>query len=144
MRTSVKEAAVAVESAKSKAIAATQAVEAARYEVYWAQQSGNATAIAAAQKRMEAAVDAQLLARKAALAASSDFYAKKKKLEATATAQAAPHLLPTLEQRLHKQQPPTFFQQPRASYPQCSKRCGLPYALILSVGYLLSLGQYGA
>ena len=79
---------VAVESAKSKAIAATQAVEAARYEVYWAQQSGNATAIAAAQKRMEAAVDAQLLARKAALAASSDFYAKKKKLEATATAQA--------------------------------------------------------
>lgn len=88
MRTSVKEAAIAVESAKSKAIAATQAVEAARYEVYWAQQSGNATAIAAAQKRMEAAVDAQLLARKAALAASSDFYAKKKKLEATATAQA--------------------------------------------------------
>ena len=88
MRTSVKEAAIAVESAKSKAIAATQAVEAARYEVYWAQQSGNATAIAAAQKRMEAAVDAQLLARNAALAASSDFYAKKKKLEATATAQA--------------------------------------------------------
>ena len=88
MRTSVKEAAIAVESAKSKAIAATQAVEAARYEVYWAQQSGNATAIAAAQKRMEAAVDAQSLARKAALAASSDFYAKKKKLEATATAQA--------------------------------------------------------
>ncbi len=88
MRTSVKEAAIAVESAKSKAIAATQAVEAARYEVYWAQKSGNATAIAAAQKRMEAAVDAQSVARKAALAASSDFYAKKKKLEATATAQA--------------------------------------------------------
>lgn len=88
MRTSVKEAAVAVESAKSKAIAATQAVEAARYEVYWAQQSGNATAIAAAQKRMEAAVDQQKIARSAALAASSDFYAKKKKLEATATAQA--------------------------------------------------------
>ncbi len=88
MRTSVKEAAVAVEAAKSKAIAATQAVEAARYEVYWAQQSGNATAIAAAQKRLEAAVDNQAIARKAALAASSDFYAKKKKLEATATAQA--------------------------------------------------------
>ena len=88
MRTSVKEAAVAVEAAKSKAIAATQAVEAARYEVYWAQQSGNATAIAAAQKRLEAAVDNQAIARTAALAASSDFYAKKKKLEATATAQA--------------------------------------------------------
>lgn len=88
MRTSVKEAAVAVESAKTKAIAATQAVEAARYEVYWAQQSGNATAIAAAQKRLEAAVDSQAIARKAALAASSDFYTKKKKLEAAATAQA--------------------------------------------------------
>lgn len=88
MRTSVKEAAVAVESAKSKAIAATQAVEAARYEVYWAQKSGNATAIAAAQKRLDAAVDQQAITRKAALAASSDFYAKKKKLEATATAQA--------------------------------------------------------
>ncbi len=88
MRTSVKDAAVAVEAAKSKAIAATQAVEAARYEVYWAQQSGNATAIAAAQKRLEAAVDNQAIARKAALSASSDFYAKKKKLEATATAQA--------------------------------------------------------
>ena len=88
MRTTVKEAAVAVEAAKSKAISATQAVEAARYEVYWAQQSGNATAIAAAQKRLEAAVDQQAITRKAALAASSDFYAKKKKLEATATAQA--------------------------------------------------------
>ena len=88
MRTSVKEAAIAVESTKSKAIAATQAVEAARYEVYWAQQSGNATAIATAQKKLEAAVDTQLLSRKAALAASSDFYAKKKKLEATATATA--------------------------------------------------------
>lgn len=87
MRTSVKEAAVAVESAKSKAIAATQAVEAARYEVYWAQQSGNATAIAAAQKRLEAAVDQQALTRKAALAAQSDFYTKKKQLETVATAQ---------------------------------------------------------
>lgn len=87
MRTSVKEAAVAVESAKSKAIAATQAVEAARYEVYWAQQSGNATAIAAAQKRMEAAVDQQAITRKAALAAQSDFYAKKKQLETLATTQ---------------------------------------------------------
>lgn len=87
MRTTVKEAAVAVEAAKSKAIAANQAVEAARYEVYWAQQSGNATAIAAAQKRLEAAVDQQALTRKAALAAQSDFYTKKKQLETTATAQ---------------------------------------------------------
>lgn len=87
MRTTVKEAAVAVEAAKSKAISATQAVEAARYEVYWAQQSGNATAIAAAQKRLEAAVDQQAITRKAALAAQSDFYAKKKQLETVATTQ---------------------------------------------------------
>lgn len=88
MRTSVKEAAVAVESAKSKAIAATQAVETARYEVYWAQQSGNATAIAAAQKRLEAAVDQQAITRKAALSAQSDFFTKKKQLETLATQQA--------------------------------------------------------
>lgn len=87
MRTTVKEAAVAVEAAKSKAISATQAVEAARYEVYWAQQSGNATAIAAAQKRLEAAVDQQAITRKAALSAQSDFYAKKKQLETLATTQ---------------------------------------------------------
>lgn len=87
MRTTVKEAAVSVEAAKSKAISATQAVESARYEVYWAQQSGNATAIAAAQKRLEAAVDQQAITRKAALAAQSDFYAKKKQLETLATTQ---------------------------------------------------------
>lgn len=87
MRTTVKEAAVSVKAAKSKAISATQAVEAARYEVYWAQQSGNATAIAAAQKRLEAAVDQQAITRKAALAAQSDFYAKKKQLETLATTQ---------------------------------------------------------
>ncbi|NBJ07585.1 phage tail tape measure protein [Alistipes sp. Z76] len=87
MRTTEKEATVAVEAAKSKAISATQAVEAARYEVYWAQQSGNATAIAAAQKRLEAAVDQQAITHKAALAAQSDFYAKKKQLETLATTQ---------------------------------------------------------
>lgn len=87
MRTTVKEAAVSVEAAKSKAISATQAVEAARYEVYWAQQSGNATAIAAAQKRLEAAVDQQAITHKATLAAQSDFYAKKKQFETLATTQ---------------------------------------------------------
>ncbi|MCM1224539.1 MAG: hypothetical protein NC548_59835, partial [Lachnospiraceae bacterium] len=87
MRITVKEAAVAVEAAKSKAIAANQAVEAARYEVYWAQQSGNATAIAAAQKRLDAAVDQQKITRTAALAAQSDFYTKKKQLETLATQQ---------------------------------------------------------
>lgn len=88
MRTTVREAARSVEAAKAKAIAATQATEAARYEVYWAQQSGNATAIASAQKRLEAAVDTQNATRKAALAAQTDFYTKKKQLETAATLQA--------------------------------------------------------
>lgn len=88
MRTTVREAARTVEAAKAKAIAATQATEAARYEVYWAQQSGNATAIASAQKKLEAAVDVQAAARKAALSAQTDFYTKKKQLETAATLQA--------------------------------------------------------
>lgn len=88
MRTTVREAARTVEAAKAKAIAATQATEAARYEVYWAQQSGNATAIASAQKKLEAAVDTQAAARKAALSAQTDFYTKKKQLETAATLQA--------------------------------------------------------
>lgn len=88
MRTTVREAARTVEAAKAKAIVATQATEAARYEVYWAQQSGNSTAIASAQKKLEAAVDTQAAARKAALSAQTDFYTKKKQLEAAATLQA--------------------------------------------------------
>lgn len=88
MRKTVREAARTVEAAKAKAIAATQATEAARYEVYWAQQSGNATAIASAQKKLEAAVDTQAAARKAALSAQTDFYTKKKQLETAATLQA--------------------------------------------------------
>lgn len=88
MRGEVRAAAQSVESAKAKAIAATQATEAARYEVYWAQQSGNATAIASAQKKLDAAVDAQAATRKAALAAQTDFYTKKKQLETAATLQA--------------------------------------------------------
>ena len=88
MRTTVREAARTVEAAKAKAIAATQATESARYEVYWAQQSGNATAIASAQKKLEAAVDTQAAARKAALSEQTDFYTKKKQLETAATLQA--------------------------------------------------------
>ena len=88
MRSDVKAAARSVEAAKAKAIAATQATEAARYEVYWTQQSGNATAIASAQKKFDAAVDAQAATRKAALSAQTDFYTKKKQLETLATQQA--------------------------------------------------------
>lgn len=88
MRSDVRAAAQSVEAAKAKAIAATQATEAARYEVYWAQQSGNATTIATAQKKLDAAVDAQSATRKTALAAQTDFYTKKKQLETAATLQA--------------------------------------------------------
>lgn len=88
MRSDVKAAARSVEAAKAKAIAATQATEAARYEVYWAQQSGDATAIANAQKKLDAATDTQSAARKAALSAQTDFYTKKKQLETLATQQA--------------------------------------------------------
>lgn len=88
MRSDVKAAARSVEAAKAKAIASTQATEAARYEVYWAQQSGDATAIASAQKKLEAATDTQSAARKAALSAQTDFYTKKKQLETLATQQA--------------------------------------------------------
>nr|DAF67698.1 MAG TPA: Tape measure domain protein [Caudoviricetes sp.] len=87
MRIAVKEAAAKLQQAKTTAVASTQAVEAARYEVYWAKQSGDATRIATAEKRLAGAVDNQTLSRKAALAAQTDFYTKKKQLETAATIQ---------------------------------------------------------
>lgn len=88
MRADVSAAAASVEAAKQRAIASTAAVEQARLDVYWAKASGSATAIAAAEKRLEAAVEQQSVTRKAALAAQSEFYAKKKALEAVATRQS--------------------------------------------------------
>lgn len=88
MRTDVSAAAARVEAAKQSAIVAMQATEAARYEVYWAKQSGQAHLVAAAEKKLEAAQDNQALARKAALAAQTDFFAKKKALETAATRQS--------------------------------------------------------
>lgn len=87
MRTDVKSAAVRVEAAKQTAVATMQATEAARYEVYWAKQSGDATRIQTAEKKYLAAVENQSVARKAALAAQTDFHTKKKLLETTATRQ---------------------------------------------------------
>ena len=87
-RADVSAAARRVESTKAAAVSAMQRTEAARYEVYWAKQSGDATAIATAQKKLEAAQDQQAMARKTALAAQTDFYTKKKILEATATKQS--------------------------------------------------------
>lgn len=88
MRAEVSAAHAKMESAKQGAIASMQATEAARYEVYWAKQSGQAHLVTAAEKKLEAAQDNQALARKAALAAQSDFFAKKKALEAAATRQS--------------------------------------------------------
>ncbi len=85
MRVEVSAASKRMEATKAQAVAAMQRTEAARYELYWAKQSGNASAIAAAQKKLEAAEDNQAIARKTALAASTDFYTKKKTLEITAT-----------------------------------------------------------
>ena len=88
MRAEVSAAAAKVEAAKQTAVASMQATEAARYEVYWAKQSGDAHRIATAEKRLEGAQDNQTAARKVALAAQTDFYAKKKALETAATRQS--------------------------------------------------------
>lgn len=88
MRTEVSAAAKRMEQAKQTAVAAMQKAEAARYELYWTRQSGDAAAIAAAKKRLEVAEDSQAIARKTALAASTDFYTKKKILEVTASTKA--------------------------------------------------------
>lgn len=87
MRLSVKEAAAKLQAAKTTAIASTQAVESARYEVYWAKAAGDATRIATAEKKLAGAIDNQTITRKAALAAQTDFYTKKKQLETAATVQ---------------------------------------------------------
>lgn len=88
MRTEVKLAAQKMESARADAVAAKAAVDRSYYEVYRAQQTGNAEQIAIATKRMEAAEDNAAITRKAALAAQSDFYAKKKTLETAAINQS--------------------------------------------------------
>lgn len=88
MRADVSAAAAKVEASKQTAIATMQATEAARYEVYWAKQSGDATRIATAEKKLEGAQENQAIARKAALSAQTDFYAKKKALETAATRQS--------------------------------------------------------
>ncbi|WP_276962199.1 tape measure protein [Bacteroides graminisolvens] len=88
MREDVKAAAAKMEAAKSAAVSSMQAVESARSELYWAKQSGEVTRIAAAEKKLEGVIDNQAIARKTALAASTDFYSKKKLLETTATRQS--------------------------------------------------------
>lgn len=88
MRVEVSASAKRMESAKQAAVVAMQKVEAARYELYWTRQNGDATAIATAQKKLEGAQDNMAISRKAALAASTEFYNKKKALEVAATRQS--------------------------------------------------------
>ena len=88
LNVSVRETTQIVEVAKARVIASTQTAEAARYEVYWAQQSGNATAIASAQKKLDTAVNVQAAAKETLLAAQTELHTKKKQLEAATTLQA--------------------------------------------------------
>ena len=85
MRTEVSASFKRMEAAKQTAVSAMQKAEAARYELYWTRQSGDASAIATAKKKLEGAEDNAAIARKNALAASTDYYNKKKTLEITAT-----------------------------------------------------------
>lgn len=85
MRAEVSAAYARMEARKEEAIAANAALEAARYEVYWAQQSGDATRIATAEKKLEAAQDNASMARKTALASQTEFLTQKKNLEAAAS-----------------------------------------------------------
>jgi tape measure domain-containing protein len=84
-RAEVKAAYAKLEASKNAAIASAQNVEAAKYEVYWAEKSGDATKIETAQKRLATAQDQAAASRKAALAAQTQFYTEKKNLETTAS-----------------------------------------------------------
>lgn len=84
-RASVKAAAAKLEEAKQAAVAANAKVNTLYYEIYMAKQNGETTKVVTLQKKLEAAEENKAISRKAALAASTDFYTKKKALEATAT-----------------------------------------------------------
>ncbi|WP_301083347.1 hypothetical protein, partial [Turicimonas muris] len=88
MRTAEKEAAAKAEAARMDAIKAKSALEAAQMELHRAQTTAGVDAYLIAQKKLEAAQENVALTRKAALAAQSDFYAKKKQREAIASAQS--------------------------------------------------------
>lgn len=78
-----------VEAQKLKLISAKQNVATAQMELVMAQQSGNATAIATARKRVEVAVDAESAAAKRLVALQSTVVARSKALEAAQTKQSA-------------------------------------------------------
>lgn len=83
-----KEALEVVESNRMRLISAKQNVATAQMELAMARQTGDATKIATAQKKVEVAVDAEVAAQKRLLAAQSVSVARAKQLEATATRQS--------------------------------------------------------
>lgn len=83
-----KEALEVVESNRMRLITAKQNVATAQMELAMARQTGDATKIATAQKKVEVAVDAEVAAQKRLLAAQSVSVARAKQLEATATRQS--------------------------------------------------------
>lgn len=88
MRADVKAAALKVEETRATSLQATQRVAAARMELNSAIQSGNATKVATAEKKLQAAVDNQLLVSNAKMAAVTDFKTKKTILETEAKRQS--------------------------------------------------------
>ena len=89
LRAEVKASYSRVEAAKQAAALTIQRSEMARLNLQIAKESGDVTKISIAEKKLEGAVENQAIARKAALAASSDFHTKKKQLETAATAASA-------------------------------------------------------
>lgn len=73
-----------VESKKNAYAAASNLVEQRRYEVYWAQQSGNSIKIATAEKRLEEAMDKKGAASKIYMSTTREFHSKKIQLETAA------------------------------------------------------------
>lgn len=88
LREEVKLAASRAESAKQFSISAMRSAEAARASLLAARQSGNASKIAKAEKRLETAQTKQLTLAQERMAAVADFNAKKKQLEAAAIQQS--------------------------------------------------------
>jgi len=84
LRAEVKTSYARMISNKEVATLAIKRAESARYELYWAKQSNDASKIAVAQRKYEGSVENQSIARKAALTASTEFHTKKAQLESTA------------------------------------------------------------
>ncbi len=88
MRADVKASAAQIKNYTAAVEQSTKATEAARWEVQMAKKSGDATKIAAAEKKLETAVTEQAIARKTRESAITEFNTKKKNLETLAIKQS--------------------------------------------------------